>query len=205
MPKGFSGFHNTRKKNEEDEDDDTGDDIASLIKSYNNHIYFYAPVNDKTALALNMTINQITNSVMKNCVDFETCPNIYLHINSGGGEVNAALSTVDTIRNNKVPIVSIIEGSAASAATLISIVCHERHIHKHAMMLIHQISGGFWGKMEEFKDEMKNMKQTMKLIMKIYKKYGKIPEEKLYELLKKDIWWTSKKCLKMGLVDKVIE
>ena len=28
--------------------------------------------------------------------------------------------------------------------------------------------------MEEFKDEMKNMKQTA-IIMKIYKKYGKIP------------------------------
>ena len=109
MPKGFSGFPNTQKKNDEDSDDDNDDDITSLIKSYNNHIYFYAPVNDKTALALNMTINQVTNSVMKNCVDFETCPNIYLHINSGGGEVNAALSTVDTIRNNKVPIVSIID------------------------------------------------------------------------------------------------
>ena len=208
MSRGFSGFPNTRKRNDEgdgDEDEFNDDDIAHLIKSYNNHIYFYAPVNDKTALALNMTINEVTNKVMKNCVDFEMCPNIYLHINSGGGEVNAALSTVDTIRNNKIPIVSVIEGSAASAATLISMVCHERHIHKHAMMLIHQISGGFWGKMEEFKDEMKNMKQTMKIIMKIYKKYGKIPDEKLSELLKKDIWWKSKKCLKMGLVDKVID
>ena len=208
MSRGFSGFPITRKRNDDgdgDEDVFDADDIAHLIKSYNNHIYFYAPVNDKTALALNMTINEVTNKVMKNCVDFEMCPNIYLHINSGGGEVNAALSTVDTIRNNKIPIVSIIEGSAASAATLISIVCHERHIHKHAMMLIHQISGGFWGKMEEFKDEMKNMKQTMKIIIKIYKKYGKIPEEKLNELLKKDIWWKSKKCLKMGLVDKIID
>ena len=204
MPKGFSG-RSSKKRNDDDDDEDTDDDVTSLIKSYNNHIYFYAPVNDKTALELNMTINQVTNCVMKNCVDFDSCPNIFLHINSDGGEVNAALSTVDTIRNNKVPIVSIIEGSAASAATLISIVCHERHIHKHAMMLIHQISGGFWGKMEEFKDEMKNMKQTMKLIMKIYKKYGKIPDEKLSDLLKKDIWWKSSKCLKMGLVDKVIE
>lgn len=208
MSRGFSGFPITRKRNDDgddDNDDFNDDDITHLIKSYNNHIYFYARVNDKTALALNMTINEVTNKVMKNCVDFETCPNIYLHINSGGGEVNAALSTVDTIRNNKIPIVSIIEGSAASAATLISMVCHERHIHKHAMMLIHQISGGFWGKMEEFKDEMKNMKQTMKIIIKIYKQYGKIPEEKLNELLKKDIWWKSKKCLKMGLVDKIID
>ncbi len=206
MPKGFKvkQVSNKHNDNESDVEDDDDSDSTNLIKSYNNHIYFYAPVNDKTALELNMTINQVTNTVMKNFIDFEICPNIFLHINSGGGEVNAALSTVDTIRKNKIPIVSIIEGSAASAATLISMVCHERHINKHAMMLIHQISGGFWGKMEEFEDEMKNMKQTMKLIMKIYKKYGNIPEKKLSKLLKKDIWWKSSKCLKMGLVDKVV-
>ena len=201
MSRKMKGFKCKTNENSDSEDDD--DD--GLIKYYNNHIYFYSPVTTKSCLELNMTINEVTNNVMKNCVDFETCPNIYLHINSGGGEVNAALSTVDTIRNNKLPIISVIEGSAASAATLISMVCHERHIHKHAMMLIHQISGGFWGKMEEFKDEMKNMKQTMKLIMKIYKKYGKIPENKLSALLKKDIWWKSSKCLKMGLVDKVLD
>ena len=199
----FNGYNSFRCKTNESGDSDDDDD--ELIKYYNNHIYFYSPVTNKSCLELNIIINEVTNNVMKNCVDFEMCPNIYLHINSGGGEVNAALSTVDTIRDNKLPIISIIEGSAASAATLISMVCHERHIHKHAMMLIHQISGGFWGKMEEFKDEMKNMKQTMKLIMKIYKKYGKIPEDKLSELLKKDIWWKSSKCLKMGLVDKVLE
>lgn len=198
----------SKLRNDGDGDGDENDpdeDETSLIKFHNNHIYFYAMVTNKSALALNMTIKTVTNNVMKNTVDMGVCPNIYLHINSDGGEVNAALSTVDTIRNNEIPIISIIEGSAASAATLISIVCHERYIHRHAMMLIHQISGGFWGKMEEFKDEMKNMKSTMKIIIKIYKKYGQIPEKKLSKLLKKDIWWKASKCLKMGLVDKVLD
>ena len=52
---------------------------------------------------------------------------------------------------------------------------------------------------------MKNMKSTMKIIIKIYKKYGQIPEKKLSKLLKKDIWWKASKCLKMGLVDKVLD
>ena len=53
---------------------------------------------------------------------------IYLHINSFGGSVFASLATIDSIRNCKYPVVSIIEGAAASAATLISVVCHERII-----------------------------------------------------------------------------
>ena len=71
-------------------------------------------------------------------------------------------------------------------------------------MLIHQISGGFWGKMNEFEDEMKNMKLTMKIVKKLYKEYGNIPEVNLDTILKKDIWWNSKKCLKLGLVDEII-
>lgn len=203
--RGFKGISNKYKYKNKDDSDSDDEDNTDLIRYNNNHIYFYAMVTNKTALELNITINLVTDTILKNYVDMGVCPNIYLHINSGGGEVNAALSTVDTIRNNKIPIISVIEGSAASSATLISMVCHERHIHKHAMMLIHQISGGFWGKMEEFEDEMKNMKSTMKIIMKIYKKYGQIPEQKLSKLLKKDIWWKASKCLKMGLVDKVID
>ena len=91
MPRRYSGFANISKRNDVEDDGDDDDDINSLIKCYNNHIYFYAPVNDKTALKLNITVSEVTNNVMKTCVDFDMCPNIYLHINSGG-EVNAALS-----------------------------------------------------------------------------------------------------------------
>ena len=45
----------------------------------------------------------------------------------------------------------------------------------------------------------------MKVIKKIYKKKSTIPEDKLDEILKHDLWWKSKKCLKYGLVDKVIK
>ena len=49
----------------------------------------------------------------------------------------------------------IIEGEAASAATIISVVADRRVITKNSHMLIHQMSTGFWGKYNEFLDEMK--------------------------------------------------
>lgn len=45
----------------------------------------------------------------------------------------------------------------------------------------------------------------MKAIKKVYKKKSTIPKEKLDEVLKHDLWWKSKKCLKYGLVDKIIK
>ena len=82
---------------------------------------------------------------------------IKLHIQSDGGEVFAAFSAVDTIQKCKVPVETIIEGCAASAATIISVAGSRRFITPYSHMLIHQISSGFWGKMHEFEDEMKNL------------------------------------------------
>ena len=109
------------------------------------------------------------------------------------------------IRNSKIPVVTIVEGCAASAATMISVVGHERYITKHSHMLIHQLSSEFWGKMEEIKDEYGNLKKLMKIIKKIYLKHTNISSEKLDKILKRDIWWRSKKCLKLGLVDKILD
>ena len=197
------------------DDDVDNEDETNLVKYVNNHIYFYSSVTKKTCLELNMLINKLSNEIINKAITenrlnlteslfgLKNNP-LYLHINSSGGEVMAALSSVDTIRNNKIPIVSIIEGEACSAATLISIACHKRQIFENSMMLIHQISGGIWGKMTEFEDEMKNMKSTTELVINLYRKLTKINEEKLTKILTKDLMWDSKKCLKNGLVDEII-
>ena len=116
-------------------------------------------------------------------------------------------ASIDTIRNSNFPVVSIIEGAAASAATLMSVVCDERIIRKNAYMLIHQMSSGFWGKMEEIKDEFINLKKLSKNLKKIYKDHTNLnntdSEIKLNDILKRDIWWSSQECLKYGLVDTI--
>ena len=120
-----------------------------------------------------------------------------------------ALSSIDTIINSEFPVVSIIEGAAASAATLMSVVCHERVIRPNAHMLIHQMSSGFWGKMEEIKDEYINLKKLTKKLKKIYKEHTKLSNKsadgdiKLNDILKRDLWWDSDECIKYGLVDRV--
>ena len=193
------------KRNISNSVSDDEEDVSELIKVVNNNIYFYSPVTKKSVLELNILLEkkscELLNLSLINNID--PIP-ILLHINSEGGEVAAALSVVDSIINCKVPIYSIIEGNVASAATLISIVCHKRKITKNAMMLIHQVSGGIWGKMSEFEDEMKNMTLANNTIKKLYKKYTKITDQKLEKILKKDIYWSSKICLKYGLVDEII-
>ena len=61
-----------------------------------------------------------------------------------------------------------------------------------------------WGKYSEMKDDMENSKMLMKKIKDIYRKYTKIPESKLDDILKHDLWWDAEKCLEYGLVDEII-
>jgi ATP-dependent protease ClpP protease subunit len=70
--------------------------------------------------------------------------------------------------NSKIPFVSIIEGCAASAATIISMVCHKRYCTSNSFMLIHQLSSGASGKYEEMKDDFMNDTKLMELLYKLY-------------------------------------
>jgi ATP-dependent protease ClpP protease subunit len=70
-------------------------------------------------------------------------------------------------------------------------------------MLIHQLSSGVWGKMNEITDEYNNLTNLMKRIKSIYKKHSKLCENKLEDLLKHDLWLDSKKSIKFGLVDEI--
>ena len=71
-------------------------------------------------------------------------------------------------------------------------------MNPHAFMLIHEISSssGSWGKFSDIEKNYEFMKNIMKTIKNIYKKYTSIKPDELDLLLKRDIFWDSKKCSK---------
>ena len=196
---------NDSDSSDSDNEDSCGGDKAAHVYSTDNHIYFYSGVSNKNCFNLNKEIRKVTLNMLNLANRYSIDPPpIYLHIKSDGGCVFSAISTIDTIINNKVPIYSIIEGSAASAGTLISVVAKKRFINKNAFMLIHQLSSGFWGKMSEIKDDFKNNEELMKLIKQIYINHTKVPKKTLDAILEHDIYWDANKCLSLKLVDAII-
>ena len=193
------------KRNNGDTDDEDEPETSNNISVLNNCIFFYCDINNESALKLRLELKKLIDKHVVYSIQ-NTCDMIpiKLHINSPGGEVHHAIAIIDTIKTSPVPIHTIIEGEAVSAATLISVVAHKRYIHTNAHMLIHQLSSGFWGKMMELEDEFKNLKKYTQKLINIYKDHTSLTEDKLKPILKKDILWDSKKCLKNGLVDEII-
>jgi ATP-dependent Clp protease protease subunit len=195
-------YKNTRRNSEEEHDHEE----RGNVENSSNNLYFYSPVLSNSVIKLNKGISSLSNNLVEVATNLDIpVPPIKLHINSGGGSLFDGLAAVDTIRKSKAPVHTIIEGGAASAATLMSVVGAKRYIHKHSFMLIHQLSGGMWGKFAEMQDEIQNSQLLMETIQNIYLKHTKMSKKTLKDLLKRDIWLDAKTCKEYGLVDEVIE
>lgn len=178
----------------------------AYLESVDNKIYFYAEIYRDKVLQLNKRIRELNNSMSRQKDQLglaEDIP-IYLYINSFGGSLFSGFSAMDALISSRLPIITVVDGCCASAATFLSVVGNKRYITKHSYMLIHQLSSFQWGKFEEFKDNMKNLEKFMSLIKDIYGKYTEMPMDKLEEILKHDLWLGADECLKYKLVDKIL-
>ena len=104
------------------------DDSLDVERS-DNHIYYYTEVSKSSVLELNKSLKAVAadNLHTANVLEIPT-PDIKLHINSPGGSLFDGLAAVDYVRRSKAPVHSIIEGMAASAATLISVKIGRAHV-----------------------------------------------------------------------------
>ena len=186
----------------EDDDLDLGEDIESI----NNNIQFFSDISASSISTLIKQIKKTTNMLLDIQSKYNvTGLRIKLHINSYGGELLAGFAAMDIIIHNKIPIDTYTIGCSASAATFLSIVGKERYIYENSYMLVHQLSTVQVGNYNQLKDEMTNAEMFTKRMVDLYSKYSTMPDKIIKDILKHDLFIDSKKCLKYGLVDKIIK
>jgi ATP-dependent Clp endopeptidase proteolytic subunit ClpP len=171
-----------------------------------NRIYFYCPVGEQEALELNHVLRRLDVEMqyLSMRLGCGVVP-IHLHIHSPGGSLFSGLSIVDTMLRCKTPIHTYVEGSAASAATFIACCGTKgyRHIGKHSFMLVHQPQIEWAGKLDEFRDEIKNQKELFEKILQIYLDRTNFGREELEELLQHELWLNADTCIEKGLADGI--
>jgi ATP-dependent Clp endopeptidase proteolytic subunit ClpP len=176
------------------------------IEVEENRIYFYCPVGEQEALELNHLLRRLDVEMqyLSNRLGCGVVP-IHLHIHSPGGSLFSGLSIVDTMLRCKTPIHTYVEGSAASAATFIACCGTKghRHIGRHSFMLVHQPQIEWAGKLDEFRDEIKNQKELFEKILQIYLERTNFGREELEELLQHELWLNADTCIEKGLADAI--
>lgn len=183
-------------------------DAPLTVEKVFNHIYFYAGVDTDRVLALIKEIrysdDDLRGEHITRWAGAQQRHPIWLHIQSYGGSLFAGLSAADQLGAIVTPVYSIAEGCVASAATLISVACDKRYILPGAFMLIHQLSSIYWGKYEEFEDEMHLLEMLMERLVTVYTQHTNMDEAKVKTLLKRDSWFNAEECVELGLVDEII-
>ena len=199
-----SRYKSKRRCDISDSDSDSDDDVD--IRVSKNHIYFWCDVTKKTALDLTLKMNEVYNDVRTFTMNGDEPVPIYIHLNSYGGDTDAALGVIDTmesLKKNGATIITIIEGNVSSAATLISVAGTERRMRPNAYMRIHQVSTGICGKKSEIDDEHGNLGKLEEILINFYKNKTKMTKQQLKKILSREIDMVADECYERGLIDHI--
>ena len=130
---------------------------------------------------------------------------IRIYINSPGGKVIPSLSLISAIESSKTPILTYCLGQAASAAAVILLSGHRRFAQKYSTVMIHEMSGGCHGSVQDQKEFVMDSETLQKMYDEIITGNTKIKQAKLNEvyLHKRDWTLTSADMLKYKIIDEL--
>jgi ATP-dependent Clp protease protease subunit len=130
---------------------------------------------------------------------------IKIYINSPGGKVISSLSLISAIESSKTPVYTYCLGQAASAAAIILLAGHKRFCQKYSTAMIHEMSAGVQGTIQDHKEFIIDSDILQKMYDEIITKNTKIKHSQLKDVYehKKDWTFTSFDMLKYKIVDEL--
>lgn len=135
----------------------------------------------------------------------EPSQNIVLHVNSVGGEVSAGVTLYNRLRAlpNKKSV--IIEGLAASIASIISMAGDEIHMALGSEMMIHNPSSFAWGEADDFEKAAESLRKTKENLIDIYEARTGLSREEIATMMDEETWLTAREALEKGFCTSVDE
>ncbi len=120
---------------------------------------------------------------------------IHFHFNSMGGDLFTAIQFLQAFSECEGTIVGSVEGACFSAATLIFLACDMYKLSPYASLMIHNYSGGTFGKGGEMMDQLTfESKWAETLFKDAYRDF--LSSEEITSILKgQDLWMSADQCL----------
>nr|YP_010268750.1 ATP-dependent Clp protease proteolytic subunit [Caragana brevifolia]UIG88007.1 ATP-dependent Clp protease proteolytic subunit [Caragana brevifolia] len=182
-----------------------GDDDASWIDLYNRLF-------QERLLFLGQEVNsEISNQLVGLMVYLsleDKTKDLYLFINSPGGEVISGMAIFDTMQFVEAEVQTVCVGLAASMGSLLLVggVITKRLAFPHARVMIHQPASSFYeGQTVECMleaNELLKMRQTM---TKIYAQRTGKPSWQISKDMERDHYMSAEEAQAHGIVDMVAE
>ena len=130
---------------------------------------------------------------------------VTVRINSGGGDVFAAHAIHNQLIAYKGKVTVVIDGLAASAATIIAVAGDRIIMPSNALFMIHNPAIGlsdYYGA-EELAQAVEALNAIKASIVAAYRKRCKVSAEELAAMMDAETWMGAAECLEKGFVDEI--
>ena len=161
-------------------------------------LYFYDDVDAHSCLALRLALEHAG-------LDDDAYNPIEVHIQSNGGSLTAALALCDYIEAYPKPIHTFVEGSVASAASLMAACGSVRYMSKSSTLLLHQPSITLGNtKHNDLQDESYNMQLMYEIMLDMYGRHCTADRSTLRDLIENERVLGAGQAKEYGLVDVIV-
>lgn len=132
---------------------------------------------------------------------------IEIFIDSYGGYVYQVLGLLSIMDKSVTQIHTIVTGAAMSCGFMILLFGHKRFAYELATPMYHQMSGGYWGKIQDMEEEVKEIKRLQTKFDQLIVKRTNITKEKLEDVRKRKIDWymSAQEAKEYGVIDEIIK
>jgi ATP-dependent Clp protease, protease subunit len=131
---------------------------------------------------------------------------IYLYINSPGGQVSSGMAIYDTMQYIKPDVQTICIGQAASMGALLLTAGapNKRFALPHSRIMIHQPSGGFQGQHTDIEIQAKEISKIRGILDGILAKHSGKTVSQVNKDTERDHFMTGEEAKSYGIIDNVI-
>lgn len=129
--------------------------------------------------------------IARHAWDIPEGEDVEIHINSCGGSVfggMAIVAAINTLRWHGHKTRAIVEGLAASMASVVACACDEIVMHEGAMLMIHNPWTFIEGDAEELKKQAELMGKIKRDMLAVYKRKFDLPTEEISRLMDEETW-----------------
>ncbi len=126
---------------------------------------------------------------------------IIVRLNSPGGEAFEGIAITNLLRAHKASVTAVVDGLAASAASVIAAGCDETVMSPGTQMMIHSPSVISWGQAKDLRKDADILDGLQDSIIEIYR--GKAGDKDWNQLVDDETWLTAPEAVTLGLADRV--
>jgi ATP-dependent protease ClpP protease subunit len=128
---------------------------------------------------------------------------IELHVNSPGGVIFDGWAIVNSLRNHDARIVAVVDGLAASMASVIAVAADELVMAPNSELMIHDVSGIIWGNAADMAEFAELLDHFSDNIASLYAAKAGGTAEEWRDTMRGEAWFSAQEAVDVGLADRV--